>query len=334
MAAYTAIDDPTLFFEPVKYTSNGTAIGSGGLTVTGFSFEPDWLWMKQRNADESNGTYDSVRGVTKSLRFNGNDDEDTRTEGITAFNSNGFTCGSDSRINPSGTHPMIAWGWKESATAGYDIVSYTGNGSARTISHSLSAVPNFIMVKNLGASSDWRVYTEAGGNTKWLQLNDTSVFQTASTMWNDTSPTSSVFSVGTSGGVNTDTVAYIAYLFANKQGFSKFGVYSGNGSADGAFIYLGFRPAWFMVKNTDDTDHWRIWDDQREDYAPGNPNETTINANESGAEYDHTSVSIDFLSNGVKFRTTGDNVSGEDFIYMAFARAPLVNSKGVPNNAV
>ena len=332
MAAYTSIDDPEAYFKAVKYSSNGTAIGSGGLTVTGFDFTPTWLQMKQRDADESNGTYDSVRGVTKSLRTNGPDEEDTRTEGITAFNSNGFTCGSDSRINPGGTHPMIAYGWLESATSGFDIVAYTGNGTDDTdISHNLSAVPKLIIVKNRSAADSWQVYHGANTSspeTDYLVLNTTAATVDAADRWSDEAPTSSVFTLGDGDEVNTNTESYIAYVFAEKQGYSKFGSYEGNGNADGTFVYTGFRPAFVMTKSIDSTSDWHIFDDKRDGY---NVDNDALEANTGDTET--TTDMIDLLSNGFKFRIATDPNVAETYIYAAFAEAPFVNSNGVPCNA-
>jgi len=325
--AYTTIDNPELYFQVVTYTGSGS---SHAITLGGsVDLSPDLVIIKGRAATSTTSFFDTVRGATKQLATSriGANAEGTVAETLKSFDSDGFTVGTDGDVNYSGDG-YVAWCFLESATAGFDIVSYTGNGSARTISHSLSAVPNFMIVKNRGASSDWRVYTENGGNTKWLQLNDTSVFQTASTIWNDTSPTSSVFSVGTSAGVNTDTVAYIAYLFSAKQGFSKFGSYTGNNDADGAFVWTGFRPAFVMNKQTDGTEGWMIHDSGRD---PINPLGNHFTAQGTGGDTDR--VSVDFLSNGFKWRVANTDTNNGDYIYMAFAEAPFVNSNGVPCNA-
>ena len=350
MAVYTTIDDPSLFFEAVKYSSNGTAIGSGGLTVTGFDFQPDFLFLKQRDADESNGTYNSVRGTTKSLRFNGTDAEDTRTEGITAFNSNGFTCGNDSRINPGGTHPMIAWGWKAgttsglsggtitpsaysiNTTSGFGMYAYAGNSTAgATIAHGLGKKPSWISCKRLNTTGGWTTYHSSMGATKFAYLDLTDIFDTGSTEWNNTEPTTSVFSLGTHGTVNYSTGTYIAYVWTAIQGFSKFGSYTGNGNADGPFINLGFRPAFFLIKNTANaSSEWRIYDNKRDTF-----NEVDNNLQTHVGDAEASSGDMDFCSNGVKLRSSDGNVNQDGYahIFMAFSEAPLVNSKGVPCNA-
>ena len=354
MAVYTTIDDPSLFFEAVKYSSNGTAIGSGGLTVTGFDFTPDFLFLKQRDADESNGTYNSVRCTTKTLRFNGTDAEDTTPEGITAFNSNGFTCGNDSRINPGGTHPMIAWGWKAgttsglsggtttpsaysiNTTSGFGMYAYAGNSTAgATIAHGLGKKPSWISCKRLNTTGGWTTYHSSMGATKFAYLDLTDIFDTGSTEWNNTEPTTSVFSLGTHGTVNYSTGTYIAYVWTAIQGFSKFGSYTGNANADGPFIWTGFSPSFVMAKMTSGTGNWNTFDNKRTDSGGGNIIDKRIKINDTAAEIDGSANQIDFLSNGFKWRGTDDdtNISSGTFVYMAFAEAPFVNSKGVPANA-
>ena len=331
--AYTTIDDPSAYFKVQLYTGTGS---SNAITFndTDTDMAPDLVWVKKRDASGDHYMNDSVRGVTKKLEINSASAEETDTNSLTAFGSDGFTVGSTGAFNSS-SNTFVALCWKESATAGFDIVTYTGTGSAKTESHSLSAVPHFFIVRARSDSGDANVGHQAFTYTSndYMVLSGTAALDQQSYVFNGTAPTSSVFSVGTGNDVNGSSRTYVAYLWTEKQGFSKFGSYEGNGNADGPFIFLGFRPAWFMVKNMDDTDSWRIWDNKREDYAPGNPNESSLNANEADAEYDHTSVSIDFLSNGVKFRTTGDNVSNESFTYYAFAESPFINSNGVPNNA-
>ena len=337
MAVYTAIDNPELYFQVKLYTGNNTAIGSGGLATTfdgDTDMQPDLVWIKARADSESHKLYDSVRGVTKDLESDLNTAENTNTEGLTAFGSDGFTIGNYSSINAS-TQTYVAWCWKESATAGFDIVSYTGNDTVRTISHSLSAVPKVIMPKARSTSGyEWRLYhagNTSAPETDYLVLNDTSATTDAANAWNDTAPTSSVFTLGDGETPNNDGTTYITYLWAEKQGFSKVGKYTGNGNADGPFIHLGFRPAFFLLKKSSATDPWVIFDNKR---APYNYFDKLIypdsNEAESGA-----AERGDFLSNGVKFKSnhTYFNGSGITYVYMAFAEAPFVNSNGVPCNA-
>ena len=328
MAVYTAIDDPEAYFQVKLYTGTGT---STAFTLDGDTdMQPDAVWFKQRGSNTNHKMFDSVRGVHKALQPNDVDAEATNTNGLTAFGSDGFTIGDHGDLNTSsGTY--VAWCWKESVTAGFDIVSYTGNGSARTIAHSLSAVPKMIFIKRLDASANWSVYHVGVGNGKASILNEAEAPTTSTTYFNDTSPTSSVFTVGTISNNNNDGSPIIAYCFADVQGFSKFGSYVGNGNVDGPMIFLGFRPAYVLWKKSDDI--WPIMDNKRSTY---NFAQTYLKANADAAE-DATSSNIrwDFLSNGLKCRgdTGAINGSGGTYIYMAFAEAPFVNSNGVPCNA-
>jgi len=330
--AYTAIDNPELYFQTKIYAANNT--DSTAITLDGDEdMSPNMCWWKNRSAAYSHRIIDTVRGVTKILTPDTAAAEATNSNALASFDSDGFTLNADGDgygLNYDNTHNIVAWCWKESATSGFDIVSYTGNGSARTISHSLSAVPKMIIVKDRdNGDYSWHVYHEAVGNGKTLYLDLTNAPSTDSIYWNDTTPTSSVFSVGTSVTTNNNTDAFIAYLFADVQGFSKVGSYTGNGNADGAFVYTGFRPAFLMVKATVSS-AWYIYDNKRAGY---NVENYQLYPDRSNAE--DTTDQIDLLSNGFKWRAiTGDpNTSGRTYIYMAFAEAPFVNSNGVPCNA-
>ena len=315
--AYTTIDDPAEYFNIVTFTGDGT--DDRAITV---GFQPDLTWMRQRTDASGGYITDAVRGNNAALQTTNGNAEGTFAD--MTFTSTGITVSSNENLNNEDAHNYVSFHWKESATAGFDIVSYTGDGSNRTISHSLSAVPKVMFVKRRsGDASDWTCFFEVLGNTKRLILNDTSSVGTATTWWNSTTPTSSVFSLGTSGGVNNDTDTYINYLFTDVQGFSKFGKYTGNGNADGAFVHLGFRPAWFLVKRTDSTNNWVIL----------RYNDLTLEVNTTEAEY--SGNYSDFTSNGIKMRNTAGflNASGGTYIYAAFAEQPFVNSNGVPCNA-
>ena len=336
MAVYTAIDDPEAYFQAKIYTGNGTAIGSGGLALTfdgDTDMSPDMVWIKGRSTPYSHQLYDTVRGVTKRVLPDLSTAEETDTEALTAFGSDGFTLGSNAGVNTSsGTH--VAWCWKESATAGFDIDSNSGTGSARTEAHSLSAVPHVIFTKSTNDTTNWAVYhhkNTSAPETDYLRLNDTRATADDAERWNDTAPTSSVFSVGTDSETNSSGNSYITYLWSEKQGFSKFGSYTGNGNADATFIYTGFKPAFIICKNTADTDHWVMFDNKRN--TP--PVNNILYPNLSGAEESTAAQSFEFFSNG--FRPTsnwsGNNTSGSIYIYMCFAEAPFVNSNGVPCNA-
>ena len=328
MAVYTTIDNPELYFQTKLYTGTGT---STAFTLDGSeNMQPDAVWIKQRAGTTNHKIFDSVRGVQEALQPNDVDAEATESNGLTAFGSDGFTLGDHGDLNASSAS-QVAWCWKESATAGFDIVSYAGTGSAKTESHSLSAVPKLIIVKNRSANDAWQVYhgaNTAAPETDYLVLNTTAATADAADRWSDEAPTSSVFTLGDGVEVNTNTENYIAYCFADVQGFSKFGSYEGNGNADGAFIYTGFRPAFVMTKSVDSTSAWEMFDNKREGYNVDNDalvaNATTVEA---------TADQIDLLSNGFKLRIATDPNVAETYIYAAFAEAPFVNSNGVPCNA-
>jgi hypothetical protein len=341
--AYTTIDDPTKYFQVKKYTGNGTAIGSGGLAVTldsDTNLQPDLVWSKNKDDATGHRWTDSARGVTKQFFCNNENGEATDSEGLTAFNSDGFTVGNDDGWNTSG-EDVRAWCWKEDATAGFDMVTYTGNGSARTISHSLSAIPNWMVVKCRSEDSKpWAIYHSKNTSapaTDFLSLNNTNATADTSAYWNDTTPTSSVFTVGTTNDVNKDSQTYIAYLWRQKQGFSKFGKYIGNNNADGPFVYCGFKPAFVLLKNTGASQNWFIYDNK--DFGINTVVDATNNrplfANEPDTSASAGMYKFLFLSNGFKVIESGaqTNGSGNTFIYMAFAEAPFTNSNGVPSNA-
>ena len=325
--AYTTIDDPEAYFQAQLYTGTGSTLS---VTLDGDTdMQPDFVWVKNRDEAEGHKLFDSVRGATKFIMTNNNDAEATGADDLTSFDSDGFTVGVDADMNTSG-EAVVAWCWKESATSGFDIVSYTGNGSNRTISHSLSAVPKFIAVKNRTTARGWINGHASIGWEKNLYFDMTNAQNDSADMWNDTDPTSSVFTVGTSVGVNENTDSIIAYLWTDIQGFSKFGSYTGNGNVDGTFIYLGFRPAYIMFKETSNANSWIIMDTKRD---PENIMAATLYADDQVAESDTDRG--DAVSNGFKCRGTSNafNGSGRTYIYAAFAEAPFVNSNGVPCNA-
>ena len=346
MSYTNGLDNPELYFQAVLWTGNG----SNPRTITfggDENMQPDLLWYKCRSHAVPHILLDSVRGA-------GNDKElqpdDTTAEGgtsadadgyISAFTSDGFTLtigSSGDHYTNEGSRTFVAWGWKESATAGFDIVSYAGNATARTISHSLSAVPHVMIMKNRSATPSWRVYhhkNTAAPETDHLILDTTAATADDDSMWNDTAPTSSVFSLKTSTSVNGSSADYIAYLWTEKQGFSKFGSYTGNNKADGPFIWTGFRPAFIMMKSTSTggsaTYSWSIFDNKRSSY---NIQRSQLEANTGDAEDTGETADVDILSNGFKPRYSPNDTNGNNtYIYMAFAEAPFVNSNGVPCNA-
>jgi len=333
--AYTTIDDSEAYFQVKTYTGTNA---STSFTLDGDTdMQPDLVWLKVRSAGsgQDHTVFDSVRGVQKFIETNTTNAEATGSNYLTAFNSDGFTLGNDqSHVNANGD-TYVAWCWKESATAGFDMVSFTGNATDdRDINHSLSAVPHFWVTRNRTDVENWVVYhhkNTSAPETDYLVLDDTNATGDSSGVWSDEAPTSSVYTVGTANSVNGNTDAMITYLWTGKQGFSKFGSYIGNGNADGTFVYTGFKPAWVMVKNTGATENWIIFDNKRPGY---NLTDALLKPNLNNVE-STSGVKFDLLSNGFKARVSDaeGNSSGGDFIYMAFAEAPFVNSNGVPCNA-
>ena len=331
MAVYTSIDNPELYFQVKTYSGTGS---SNAITLDGDEdMQPSMIWIKNRADNVDQRIFDSVRGASKSLIPNNTDAEynDTSTVMLSSFNSDGFTVVSHSNVHDS-SDSHVAWCWKETADAGFDILTYTGNETARTISHSLSAKPRVIICKGVTLSSNWTTQHGSYGAEKQFQLQETDAVADNATTWNDTEPTTSVFSVGTSTACNDNGETFIAYLFAEKQGYSKFGKFTGNGNDNGPFVYTGFRPAWVLTKKASETSEWHIYDNKRETY---NVRQNVLSPNGNYADSINANCNTDFLSNGFKIRNNNDNRndSGETHIYMAFAEAPFVNSKGVPCNA-
>jgi|7_EtaG_2_1085326.scaffolds.fasta_scaffold65125_1 hypothetical protein len=335
--AYTTIDNPELYFQAKLYTGSGSI---QAITLDGDEdMQPDLVIQKDRGNVRHHNVYDSVRGVKARLRADATNAEYTAdaTNGFDSFDSDGFTLEADSSSlgTNEDTEDYVAWCWKESATAGFDIVQFTGNDTARTISHNLSAVPGLIICKNPSeGAAEWPVYhhkNTTAPETERLFLSGTQATLDNATFFNDTAPTTSVFSVGTSSDINGNTNSIISYVFAEKQGYSKFGSYTGNGNADGPFIYTGFRPAFLITKRTDGVAGWSVKNNKTD---PENPVDRALFANATDAEATDQYI-IDFLSNGFKIRdaSAGVNGSGSTYIYMAFAEAPFVNSNGVPCNA-
>ena len=352
--AYTTIDDPSAYFQTTIYSGTGSeqVITHGGNS----DLQADWVWIKRRDATNNHRLTDVVRGATKEIYSDLADAEDTQAQGLKSFASDGFTLGTNAGYNADGG-TYVAWNWKAGTSftndasstsvgtidsvgsvntdAGFSIQTWTGTGSGGTIAHGLGAVPSFMIVKNRSdGGRNWPVYF--GDRTKYMYLSSTDAQADAGTIiWNNTTPTSTVFSVGNDNGVNESGKNYVGYVFAEKQGYSKFGSYTGNGNADGTFIYTGFKPAWIMVKcstTANSYDHWVIYDNKRLGYnIAGN---RKIYANSNVAEPGDDDL-LDILSNGFKFRNTHSNVngSGETFIYMAFAESPFVTSTGIPTTA-
>jgi len=342
--AYTTIKKPSDYFNTKLYTGNGSTNA-----ITGVGFQPDLVWGKKRDSAGHSQLYDNVRGVRKIINSSLTNAEVTESSGygLESFDSDGFTLGADplvasGSINASGG-TYASWNWLASnttasntdgsitstvsanTTSGFSIVSYTGTGSTATVGHGLGVTPKMIITKNRSVVETWRPYHVALGAGQALALNDVNATDTDAAYWSNTAPTSSVFTVGTTAGTNGSGNSMIAYCFAEVKGFSKFGSYVGNGSADGTFCFTGFKPAFVMVKRTDSTENWYMKDNKRDPYNP--VFQSTLMANLSNAEYvDWTGTTIDYLSNGFKLRTTDSavNGSGATYIYMAFAEEPLV----------
>jgi len=315
------LPDPTIkkgsaYFDATTYTGNGTSqavVNSGGM-------QPDFVWIKNRSAAYNHNVVDAVRGSSLYLETNTTAAEVSNSSVVSALNANGFSVGNAPSTNNSG-NALVAWQWKEGATPGFDIVTYTGNNTARTISHSLSAVPKMMIVKDRSVANSWGVYHVDAGAGYLLFLEGTGARQLVTTAWNNTAPTSSVFSLGANGTTNNNGDNYVAYLWSEVPGFSRFGSYVGNGSSDGTFVWLGFRPAFFLVKaasgGTAGSQGWAIADNKRLGY---NLNDYYLSPNTSAAEA--TGNNLDLVSNGVKMRG-GPNENGTTYIYAAFAENPF-----------
>jgi hypothetical protein len=343
--AYTIINKGSSYFNIILYTGTGASLAN-----TGTGFQPDWVWIKGRSAATSHGLYDAVRGVQKQIESDNGDAETTETTGLTAFGADGFTVGSLAQLNTSAA-TYVAWNWlganttvsntsgtitstvSANTTAGFSIVSYTGNGtSGATIGHGLGVVPRMIIVKNRTTADEWRVYHASLGATQFLALNLNTAASTSSSVWNNTTPTSSVFTVGNSGTTNGSTNALIAYCFAEVKGYSKINSYTSNAASDGPFIYTGFKPAFIMIKSASGSRSWIIFDNK---LNPNNLSSQSLAPDTTAAENTGTNLIIDILSNGFKIRgnSTVINSAATAYTYMAFAENPFVTSTGVPVTA-
>ena len=317
-----------VILKPLQYANTATWNGSGTSTVTvNFGFQPDLVWIKPRNnvASNANGhiLIDSVRGVDKVLRSHTTGAEVTESNNITAFTSTGITIGDSHNVNKNTTSQYVAWAWQKGATQGFDIVTFTGDGSSpKNIAHSLGVAPRMMIFKSRNNVSGWNSYHASLGNTQQINLQTTAAAVSSVDWWNNTSPTSSQFTIGANLNINGYT--FVAYLFSEVAGFSKFGSYTGNGSTDGPFVYLGFRPRWIMWKRSDSTSDWEIVDAER---PTRNVVTGVLYANLSNAEAT-SSGECDFVSNGFKIRDNSNrlNTNGGTYIYMAFAEAPFKNA--------
>jgi hypothetical protein len=345
---FSNIDSPKKYFEATTYTGNGST-----QSITSLDFSPDFVWLKKRNDVGSHNLFDSIRGATKWLLSNSTDAEGTTATSLTSFDANGFSLGSNASTN-SNTNTFISWSWRgsdssavsntngsitstvsASTVSGFSIVKWTGSGANATVGHGLGVAPKMIIIKNYGDAVNlehWRVGHSSISSTfsSGLLLSSADASWTSSGVFNNTAPTSSVFTVGTFNSANGSADNMIAYCFAEVKGYSKFSSYTGNGSTDGTFVYTGFSPAFVMVKSTSAAGTWCMLDNKRSSFNEANK---IINAEDSAAEF--TATGVDFTSNGFKHRNsnTNRNASGVTFIYMAFAQNPFVSSKGIPTTA-
>ena len=359
--AYTTINKGESYFNTILYTGNA----STSHAITGVGFQPDWVWLKNRGSSDGHHLYDVARGVTKRIRSDSANAESTQSDGLTAFGTDGFTVSNSSGVNSNSAN-HVSWNWKAgdsntsvsssgsgngainacthraNTTAGFSIVKYTGLNSEISnlqhtkVTHGLGVKPDFLMIKNRDSSNNW-VVTRGIDNDNHGVLSSTNAFSGSLFTGNQNSSDSTHFVVGNEAAVNANGDEFIAYVFAEKQGFSKFGNYTGNGSTDGTFVHTGFKPAWVMIKRSSGTGNWLLFDNKRD---TDNLVSKLIFPNDSSAEQDLTAQTpLDFISNGFKLRNsnlTGDtniNISGSTYIYMAFAKSPYVSSTGVPTNA-
>ena len=349
MAEYISFQ-PSDYFNTKIYTGTGSSNA-----ITGVGFQPDLIWIKNRDAADWQIWTDSVRGTDYNIYSNDLNAQENYTTRVQSFDADGFTLGTQAEVNTN-TEDFASWNWKGGTTSGiatngsttitpsaysfnqtsgFSIIQYTGNGVAGAkIAHGLGATPNMIIVKKTSSTADWCMYHQRIDSTAPedynIKLNTTAARSNNSSFWNDTVPDSVNFTIGDSGDLNSDTTTNIAYCFAEKKGYSKMGSYTGNGNADGTFVYTGFRPGCIMMKRTNGTPNWMLYDSKREGY---NQENAYLEPNTNQEEY--LTVDIDILSNGFKIRDTATSVNGtpDPYIFSAFAEFPIVSSNDIPGVA-
>lgn len=330
------IKRPNQHFDISLWTGNGPS----SQNITGLNFQPDLVWVKNRSSTRKHNAYDSVRGTSKRLVPDDSAAEDT-VAGVTSFNSNGFTVGEEGDVNAN-TLTFVGWNWKAggssttvntsgtissnvsvNTTAGFSIVTYTGNStSGATIGHGLSSTPKFVMIKGRSNAYAWIGQHGSLANTGAIFWSTNDAFTVNSVYWNNTSPNSSVVTLGNTVSVNESGQTFVAYCWAEVEGFSRFGSYTGNASTNGPFVYTGFKPEFVMIKRTNATGSWVTFDAARNTYNVTNNTlyPDLVNAEESGV------MLIDFVSNGFKLKSSAVNeinASGSTYVYMAFAETPF-----------
>ena len=355
------IDDGSAYFHTQLYTGNRSSSQTITNDASAGDFQPDWVWIKQRNdtVAHSHVLFDSTRGVTKGLASNLSEAEYTSSSAVTSFNTDGFSIGNGASVNqPDRDVDYVAWQWKANGgttssntdgsitstvqantTAGFSIVTYTSASGSQTVGHGLGkSLDMYIIKERTTSGDDWFVYHSSLGAGAKLRLSGTSASSSDTSIWNNTEPTTTVFSVGNDqGGVNQNTGGnqdYVAYCFAEIEGYSSINSYTGNGSTDGTFVYTGFRPAWVLRKCSTAAEQWHIQDTKRLDFN-NDSNSAILIPSTSAAEATNTNLNMDILSNGFKTRS-GDgagNGDGRTYVYMAFAENPFSNSNGIPVTA-
>jgi len=349
--AYTTINKPTLHHSAKLYTGTGSSN-----SVTGLGFQPDWIWIKDRGNTFSQTWTDAVRGTSKELYTNNNSAETSYSQGVTSFDSNGFTLGTDAGVNSNGGN-KVSWNWKggngtasnsngtitstvsANTTAGFSIVSYTANGTqGATVGHGLSSAPEMVITKDRSATGSWGVYHVGQHPTSpedyYLEMNSTNTANDF-TYWNDAKPSNTVVTLGNAAANNTNGRNIIMYCFHTVAGYSKVGAYKGNGESDGTFIYTGFKPAFVMIKGAisgdgDAAQSWEMYDNKREGF---NPTNDALHPNTNSAE--GSSNRVDLYSNGFRAVINSDGVNDDTstYVYLAFAEAPLVGTNNIPATA-
>ena len=342
---------PKDYFNTKLYTGNASTNA-----ITGVGFQPDFTWIKQRSATRSHMLFDAIRGATYRLSSDTNEANGQYSTSLTAFNTDGFTLGAFNDVNAS-SGTFASWNWKANGqgssntdgsinttytsantTSGFSISQYTGNSTnGATIGHGLGVAPKMVIVKSLSNTTAWMVYHASLGNGQEIYLNGTNA-SSASTTWNSTTPTSTVVSLGGASGDGVNYSGdYVAYCFAEKKGFSKFGSYTGNGSnSSPPFVYTGFKPAFLMVKRTDASAHWQMTDNKISFNGVGSYGSNFLSPSQSNAEgngYGFMLHSNGFAFSGSDSASATVNASGGTYIYMAFAESPIVSSNGVPATA-
>ena len=341
--AYSVIDKHSSFMNPLKYTGDAST-----QAVTGVGFQPDIVWIKNMSTTSDWSGYDSVRGTTKALMQDNNGEEQTYATGLTAFGADGFTVGAQAIVNGSG-NSIASMNWKAgttsgiagspsitptsysfNSTSGVSVIAYTGTGSAGTLPHGLGVAPELIIQKNLADAENWQVYHKSMGATKYMTLNTTNAESAQTSRWNDTAPTSTLFTIGSDSSVNGSGENCIAYCFAPVKGFSKFNYFKGNAEANGPMIYTGFKPAFLVIKrmNAGADYGWGVYDNKRAGYNDNNRTLYFTTSAEDGGGY------VNFFSNGFKMISSSawQNSSNNLFLYWAFGQ-PIVGSNGVTATA-